>query len=195
MNRELARQVLEAVLFASAEPLDEGTLAAHLGAALPVGELLLELQRHYADRGVRLERSGDRWAFRTAPEAAPYLVRKDPLPRRVGRAALETLAVIAYRQPVTRAEIEAIRGVSLARGILDQLIEAGWVAPRGRRDVPGRPLTWGTTPAFLDQFGLESLDALPRAEEINGGELFGRPIPAQAVPLAALREDEADAGT
>lgn len=195
MNRELARQVLEAVLFASAEPLDERTLAAHLGGAQPVGELLLELQRTYADRGVRLERSGERWAFRTAPEIAPYLTRKDPLPRRVGRAALETLAVIAYRQPVTRAEIEAIRGVSLARGVLDQLIEAGWVAPRGRRDVPGRPLTWGTTQAFLDQFGLESLDALPRAEEISGGELFGRPIPAPAVPLAALREDEADAGT
>lgn len=195
MNRDLARQVLEALLFASAEPLDERTLAAHLGGAHAVGELLLELQRHYADRGVRLERSGDRWAFRTAPEIAPYLTRTDPLPRRVGRAALETLAVIAYRQPVTRAEIEAIRGVSLAKGVLDQLIEAGWVAPRGRRDVPGRPLTWGTTSAFLDHFGLESLDALPRAEEISGGELFGRPIPAQAVAPAALRTDEGDAGT
>lgn len=195
MNRDLARQVLEAVLFASAEPIDERTLAAHVGPEQPLAELLGELQQHYATRGVRLERQGDRWAFRTAPETAPYLTRTDPLPRRPSRAALETLAVIAYRQPVTRAEIEAIRGVSLAKGVLDQLIEAGWVMPYGRRDVPGRPLTWGTTPAFLDHFALGSLDDLPRADEIGGGDLFGRPLKGATTPLAALRDALSGEGT
>jgi segregation and condensation protein B len=168
------KQVLEALLFAAAEPLDEAVLQAQLGET-HVAPVLAELQRDYAGRGVRLERHGRAWAFRTAPEVAPLLQRHRVQARRLSRAALETLAVIAYQQPVTRAEIEAARGVSLGQGTLDLLVEAGWVAPKGRRDSPGRPVTWVTTTAFLDQFALASLDDLPRLDELEGASLFNPP--------------------
>ena len=171
MSGPSAKLVLEALLFASAEPLEEAALQAHLGEAHVAG-LLAELQADYADRGVRLERQGRAWAFRTAPEIAPLLQRSRVQPRRLSRAAMETLAVIAYQQPVTRAEIESARGVALGQGTLDLLVEAGWVAPKGRRETPGRPVTWVTTPAFLDQFALGSLDDLPRLDELEGASLF-----------------------
>ena len=174
MSAPSAKQILEAWLFAAAEPLDEATLQAHLGdAQLP--ELLAELRQDYADRGVRLEHQGRAWVFRTAPEVAPLLQRTREQPRRLSRAALETLAVVAYQQPVTRAEIEAARGVALSQGTLDLLVEAGWVAPKGRREAPGRPVTWVTTPAFLDHFALASLDDLPRLDELEGASLFNPP--------------------
>ena len=132
-------------------------------------------RQDYAERGVRLERHGRAWAFRTAPEVAPLLQRTRVQGRKLSRAALETLAVIAYQQPVTRAEIEAVRGVALGQGTLDILVEAGWVAPKGRREAPGRPVTWVTTPAFLDHFALASLDDLPRLDELEGASLFSRP--------------------
>ena len=122
---------------------------------------------------MRLERQGGRWALRTAPETAPFLVRPDPQPKRLSKAAMETLAVIAWRQPATRAEIESVRGVPVAKGTLDALLGAGWVRPKGRREAPGRPVTWVTTPAFLDAFGLSSLDDLPRLDELSGVGLFG----------------------
>ena len=168
------KQVLEAMLFASAEPLAEAPLQAQLGEAHVAG-LLAKLQADYAERGVRLERQGRAWAFRTAPEVAPLLQRSRVQPRRLSRAAMETLAVIAYQQPVTRAEIETVRGVALGQGTLDLLVEAGWVAPKGRRDTPGRPVTWVTTQAFLDQFALEALDDLPRLDELEGASLFNPP--------------------
>ena len=168
------KHVLEALLFAAAEPLEEAALQAQLGIT-HVAPLLAELQRDYTGRGVRLERHGRAWAFRTAPEVAPLLQRHRVQPRRLSRAALETLAVIAYQQPVTRAEIEAARGVSLGQGTLDLLVEAGWVAPKGRREAPGRPVTWVTTTAFLDQFALASLDDLPRLDELEGASLFNPP--------------------
>lgn len=174
MSGPSAKQVLEALLFAAAEPLEEAALQAHLGdAQLP--ELLAELRQDYAERGVRLERQGRAWAFRTAPEVAPLLQRTRVQQRRLSRAALETLAVVAYQQPVTRAEIEAARGVALGQGTLDLLVEAGWVAPKGRREAPGRPVTWVTTPAFLDHFALASLDDLPRLDELEGASLFSPP--------------------
>lgn len=174
MSGPSAKQILEALLFAAAEPLDETALQAHLAdAQLP--DLLAELQQDYADRGVRLERQGRAWAFRTAPEVAPLLQRTRVQQRRLSRAALETLAVVAYQQPVTRAEIEAARGVALGQGTLDLLVEAGWVAPKGRREAPGRPVTWVTTPAFLDHFALASLDDLPRLDELEGASLFNPP--------------------
>jgi segregation and condensation protein B len=167
------KHVLEALLFAAEEPLDEAALQAQLGAdASRVADLLAELQRDYAERGVRLERHGRAWAFRTAPEVAPHLRRTRLQARKLSRAVLETLAVIAYQQPVTRAEIEAARGVALGQGTLDILVEAGWVAPKGRREAPGRPVTWVTTPAFLDHFALASLDDLPRLDELEGASLF-----------------------
>ena len=165
------KRLLEALLFATAEPVEESALEAHLGVA-SVAPILAELERDYTERGVRLGRHGSRWAFRTAPDLAPHLRRVEQRVRPLGRAALETLAVIAYQQPVTRAEIEAVRGVAVTRGTLDLLIEAGWVKPKGRRDTPGRPVTWVTTPAFLDHFDLGSLDDLPRLEELEGADLF-----------------------
>lgn len=172
MSEPDSKHVLEAILFAAEEPVSETELQAQLGTAEPVAQLLEALAADYAGRGVRLERQGRSWAFRTAPELAPRLKRTRVQARRLSRAALETLAVIAYQQPVTRAEIEAVRGVAVGQGTLDILVEAGWVAPKGRREAPGRPVTWVTTPAFLDHFALASLDDLPRLEELEGASLF-----------------------
>ena len=174
MSEPDPKNVLEALLFAAAEPLDEAALQAQLGGA-HIAELLGELQQDYALRGVRLERLGRAWAFRTAPEVAPLLKRTRVQPRKLSRAALETLAIVAYQQPVTRAEIETVRGVALGQGTLDILVEAGWVAPKGRREAPGRPVTWVTTPAFLDHFALAALDDLPRLDELEGASLFNPP--------------------
>ncbi len=167
-----SRLVIEALLFQSAEPLDEAVLQAHVTDGRPVRDVLDELRLDYAGRGIRLERHGRRWAFRTAPEVTPHLERTEARRRRLSKAAMETLAIIAYQQPVTRAEIEAVRGVPVAKGTLDQLVEAGWVAPKGRREVPGRPVTWVTTSAFLDQFALAALDDLPRLDELEAAGLF-----------------------
>jgi len=166
MSRELGKRIVEALLFAAEEPLDPATIQAHLPGDLHAADLLDELMRDYAGRGVRLERRGARFAFRTAPDLAPYLERERVQSRRLSKAALETLAIIAYHQPVTRAEIEEVRGVSLSKGTLDLLLETAWVQPKGRREAPGRPVTWVTTQAFLDHFDLGSLDDLPRIEEL-----------------------------
>ena len=173
MSRQLGKQIIEALLFAAAEPLDAATIQAHLPGGLHAGELLDELIQDYAQRGVRLERRGGRFALRTAPELAPYLEREQVQSRRLSRAALETLAIIAYHQPVTRAELEEMRGVAVSKGTLDLLLETGWVQPKGRRDSPGRPVTWVTTATFLDHFDLASLDDLPRIEELLQLGLLG----------------------
>jgi len=167
-----SRLVIEALLFQSAEPLDEAVLQAHVRDGRPVRDVLDALRLDYAGRGIRLERHGRRWAFRTAPEVTPHLARTEARRRKLSKAAMETLAIIAYQQPVTRAEIEAVRGVPVAKGTLDQLVEAGWVTPKGRREVPGRPVTWVTTTGFLDQFGLGALDDLPRLDELEAAGLF-----------------------
>ncbi len=172
MSEPSPDQIVEALLFASAQPLSEREIQETLGARGDARAVLRKLQETYRERGVRLERSGGNWAFRTAPEVAPYLVRVDRRPRRLGRAALETLTIIAYKQPVTRSEIEAIRGVAVSRGTLDLLLELEWIAPRGRKEVPGRPVMWVTTDRFLDHFGLSSLEDLPRLEELEGASLF-----------------------
>lgn len=172
MSGPTPEQIVEALLFASAEPLREEEIQAVLGERGEARAVLENLRRSYEGRGVRLQRHDRRWALRTAPEVAPWLVRIDRRPRRLSKAALETLAVIAYRQPVTRAEIEAVRGVAVSRGTLDLLLDLGLVAPRGRKEVPGRPVLWVTTPAFLDHFGLASLDDLPRIEELEATGLF-----------------------
>jgi segregation and condensation protein B len=164
--------IVEALLFTASEPLEEAEIQAQLGDRGEARALLEELRRDYAGRGVRVEQTGRQWAIRTAPEVAPHLTRVLTPTRRLSKAALETLAIIAYRQPVTRAEIEAIRGVAVSGGTLDTLVEAGWVTPRGRRDSPGRPVTWVTTPAFLDAFGLQGLTDLPRLEELEAVGLF-----------------------
>lgn len=169
-------RLLEAILFASAEPLAEKDLKARLPAGTDVTGLLRTLAAQYSGRGVELVRRGGTWAFRTAPDLAEALTVETVEQRRLSRAAVETLAIIAYHQPVTRAEIEEIRGVAVSKGTLDVLLESGWIRPRGRRPTPGRPLTWGTSDAFLDHFGLETLKDLPGIEEMRAaGLLDARP--------------------
>ena len=187
---ELLRR-LEAMLFACAEPLPEPALAARLPEGANIGELLGELQGLYANRGVNLVHRGKGWAFRTAPDVTPWLKLESEVRRKLSRAATETLAIIAYQQPITRAEIEEIRGVQLGRGTLDILLEAGWIKPRGRRRAPGRPTTWGTTEAFLDTFGLESVEALPGIDELKAAGLLDRRAGVAAI---AMRESELDPG-
>src|SRR5260370_30242230 len=152
-NRHQLR-LLEALLVGASGPLAADDLAMRLGDSADVAALLQELAGLYAERGVNLVRLAGGWTFRTAPDLASLLKSERVVPRRLSRAAVETLAIIAYHQPATRAEIEAIRGVALARGTLDRLMEAGWVRPRGRRDSPGRPLNWATTPSLLAHFRL-----------------------------------------
>ncbi|UCH72681.1 MAG: SMC-Scp complex subunit ScpB [Rhodospirillales bacterium] len=190
---ELLRR-MEAMLFASAEPLSEGDLASRLPDGADLAGLIEELAGHYAGRGVNLVRRGRGWAFRTAPDVAPYLSLERHIPRKLSRAAIETMAIIAYQQPVTRAEIEEIRGVGLSRGTLDILLEAGWIKPKGRRRVAGRPVTWGTTEAFLDHFGLESLDALPGIDELKAAGLLERSGGLSEIAMrdAEVTEDEVD---
>ena len=187
-------RILEALLFASQQPLAPAELTIYLGEGADIEALLVELQARYAPRGVNLVRRGDKWAFRTALDLA-FLLRRDQTENRaLSRAALETLAIIAYHQPATRAEVEEVRGVATGKGTLDLLMEAGWVRMRGRRRTPGRPVTYATTEAFLDHFGLESLADLPGLEELKGaGLLSGRLPPALQIPLpfdGPLRDDE-----
>jgi segregation and condensation protein B len=188
-------RLLEALLFAASVPLDEKTLARHLPAGVDLRASLRRLQVEYAPRGVNLLHIGDGWAFRTANDLAWLLTHEAIEPKKLSRAAIETLAIIAYHQPVTRAEIEEIRGVAAAKGTLDVLMETGWIRPRGRRKTPGRPLTYGTTPEFLSHFGLEALGDLPGLDDLKGSGLFDGTLPAGfAVPEPsddpALRPDE-----
>ena len=178
-------RILEAVLFAAAEPLDEAKLVEFFTANDDIGALLEELQNLYAGRGVNLSRVAGKWAFRTAPDLSFILERYSVEPKKLSKAALETLAIIAYHQPVTRAEIEEIRGASLSQSTLELLLDASLIAPRGRKEVPGRPSLWGTTPRFLEQFGLKALGDMPRREE-----LVNEP---PALPLSAPPPPEPDA--
>ncbi len=165
-------RLIEALLFASAEPIGAEQIARHLPEDADQDGLISELSALYANRGVNLMKVGNRWAFRTAPDVAPMMQIELAVRRKPSRAAIETLAIIAYHQPVTRTEIEEVRGVALSRGTLDLLLEAGWIKPKGRRRTPGRPVTWGTTDDFLDHFGLEDLDSLPGVAELQAAGLL-----------------------
>ena len=167
---ELIRAI-EATLFAAEEPLTAEQLSAHLAGA-DVREALVELEAHYADRGVRLVERGKRWQFQTAPDLAHLLRREREQVRKLSRAATEVLAIVAYHEPVSRAEIEAIRGVQTSAGTLDVLMEAGWVRVAGRREVPGRPVIYATTPEFLSHFGLASRKDLPGIDELKAAGLL-----------------------
>ncbi|MBH0238965.1 SMC-Scp complex subunit ScpB [Methylobrevis albus] len=188
-DRREALRILEAMLFASAEPLTAATLAGRLPAGTDLTALLRDLQQAYAARGVNLVQVAGGWMFQTAPDLAYLLHREAAEPRKLSRAALETLAIIAYHQPVTRAEIEEIRGVSTSKGSVDVLMEAGWVRMRGRRRAPGRPVTYGTTDHFLVHFGLDAIGDLPGLEELRGaGLLEGQVPPGFRIPVP--RDDD-----
>ena len=195
VQRTEEMRILEALLFAAEEPLDEKTLASRLPEGTDVRALLTQLQQEYASRGVNVVRIAGKWTLRTASDLAWLLTRESTVPRKLSRAAIETLAIVAYHQPVTRAEIEEIRGVTTSKGTLDVLLETGWVRLRGRRKAPGRPVTYGTAEAFLSHFGLEALTDLPGLDELKGAGLIEGTLPAEfSVPVPsddpALRDDE-----
>lgn len=171
-----AERIVEALLFASKDPLPASEIRERLPDGVSVQNILEKLQARYGSRGVHLVQIKECWAFRTAPDLGEALQVEMAVRRKLSRAAVETLSIIAYHEPVTRADIEEIRGVAVSKGTLDALLEAGWIQPRGRRQVPGRPLTWGTTDAFLDHFGLTALSDLPGLEELKAtGMLDKRP--------------------
>jgi segregation and condensation protein B len=195
MERTEELRILEALLFAADEPLDEKVLAARMPAGRDVAALLLELQSEYAGRGVNIVRVGGKWSLRTASDLAWLLTHETVVTKKLSRAAIETLAIVAYHQPVTRAEIEEIRGVTTSKGTLDVLLETGWIRLRGRRKAPGRPVTYGTTEAFMSHFGLEALADLPGLDELKGAGLIEKSLSAGfTIPIPsddpALREDE-----
>ena len=189
-DHEHALRLIEALLFASPEPLGDAQLAARLPEGMELAPLLDELQRFYRFRGINLVRVAEAWTLRTAADLAGHLAIETVQTRKLSRAQIETLAIIAYHQPVTRAEIEEIRGVTLHRGTLDLLMEAGWIQPKGRRETPGRPITWVTTEGFLLHFGLDSLRDLPNREELKAaGLLDASPTPVSLGEGAPAREE------
>jgi segregation and condensation protein B len=180
-------RLLEALIFAGTQALDEKELADRLPNDADVARLLVDLAEMYANRGVNLVKVAGGYAFRTAPDLSEKLKIERPVTRKLSRAAIETLAIIAYHQPVTRAEIEQVRGVGLSKGTLDLLFEQNWIKPMGRRRAPGKPVTWGTTDFFLEHFGLPSLDDLPGHEEMKAAGLLD---PRAQPPI--FRPDEPD---
>ena len=185
-------RMLEALLFAATEPLDEASIAARLPDGADVPGLVAELEAIYRHRGVNLACVAGKWQLRTAPDLRYLLESHRQETRRLSKAALETLAIIAYHQPITRAEIEEVRGVSLSKGTLDLLMEIGWVRLRGRKRSPGRPVTYGTSDAFLAHFGLEDLKALPGLEELKAAGLLEAVPPAPLMPQPNLGEIDED---
>ncbi|QCI99084.1 SMC-Scp complex subunit ScpB [Agrobacterium larrymoorei] len=185
-----AERIAEALVFASAQPVSEAFIAERIPKGIDVAALMWKLKLAYNTRGVNLVQVGGNWAFRTAGDLSFVIHTEEKEPRKLSRAALEVLAIIAYHQPVTRAEIEDIRGVQTSRGTLDVLMEAGWVRFRGRRRTPGRPVTLGTTVEFLDHFGLEELRDLPGLDELKGaGLLSGRIPPNFGIPIPSMSDD------
>lgn len=189
---DLVRAV-EAMLFAAEEPMTAEAISTHFGG-VEVREALAQLREDYAGRGIHLVERGKRWHFQTAPDLAHLLRREREAVKRLSRAATEVLAIVAYHEPVSRAEIEAIRGVQTAKGTLDVLMEAGWVRVVGRREVPGRPVIYATTPDFLAHFGLESRKELPGIEELRAAGLLD-PVDDEKVALALMGDDDEEPGT
>lgn len=183
-------RLIEALLFASKDPVPTSVLAAQIPEGEDIAEILETLQSHYSNRGIVLENAGNAWAFRTASDLAGDLAIQRVASRRLSRAAMETMAIIAYHQPVTRAEIEDIRGVAVAKGTVDTLLEAGWIKPRGRKQTPGRPLMWGTTDAFLDHFGLSTVKELPGMDELKAAGLLDKREGLASLPTSEEDNDD-----
>ncbi|MGH6720331.1 MAG: SMC-Scp complex subunit ScpB [Alphaproteobacteria bacterium] len=189
----LHKRLIEALLFAAPEPLAADEIQTRLPDTVAAADVLADLARDYAERGVNLVEVAGRWQFRSAPDLGGLLRIEVEVTRRLSRAALETLAIIAYHQPVTRAEVEDIRGVSVSRGTLDLLLEAGWIKPRGHREAPGRPVLWVTTEAFLEHFGLAALDDLPGVGELKASGLLGPAVAMPGLDMADLAAADSDA--
>ena len=187
-------RLVEALLFASAKPLDRGSLQSRIPENIDINLVLENIEKIYSTRGVNLCDIGNSVAFRTASDLAESLRMTVAVKRKLSSAAVETMAIIAYHQPVTRGDIEAIRGVTVSKGTLDTLLEAGWIRPRGRRKIPGRPLQWGTTNGFLDHFGIENIQDLPGLEELKAAGLLEKrqSLTSLILPDDLLDEDEAD---
>lgn len=186
-------RLLEALLFAAVEPIDIETLRDRMPDDCDVGALLARLTRDYAGRGMNLVRVADRWRFQTAPDLEPHMIDIKETPRKLSKAALETLAIIAYHQPVTRPEIEDIRGVSVSSGTIEVLMELGWIRHRGRRRTPGRPTTLGTTEAFLAHFNMEELSDLPGKDDLKAAGLLDSRLPKDfevPTPMISMDIDE-----
>jgi segregation and condensation protein B len=199
-------RLVEALLFASAAPLDEDAIAERLPKGTDIAALIAQLGDDYRGRGVNLVFVAGGWTFRTAPDLADKLKLEKVVARKLSRAGIETLAIVAYHQPVTRAEIEDIRGVAISKGTLDVLMEIGWIAPLGRRETPGRPVTWGVTDTFLSHFGLADRNDLPGIEELKAAGLIGPRVtvlsengtlgfnPPEELPQADEPDEETDEG-
>ena len=186
MDPFLAKRLIEAMLFTTKDPVEAADLRTLVGEGVDLDAVLESLAQDYEARGIQLEAMGTRFAFRTAPDLASLMTVEREEERKLSKAALETLAIIAYHQPATRGDIEDLRGVAVARGTLDVLLELGWIGPQGRRDTPGRPIEWATTPKFLDHFGLEGTEALPGLHELRAAGLLDRTAPQ----LYGVLEDE-----
>ncbi|NRD88553.1 SMC-Scp complex subunit ScpB [Sphingopyxis sp. BSNA05] len=189
---DIGKRAVEATLFASEKPMTIADIRAYVGEELDIRRILADLQEDFRDRGIVLVRTGDRWHFQTAQDLSHLLRRERAEMRKLSRAGMETLAIIAYHEPVSRAEIEAIRGVQVAKGTLDVLMEAGWVRPAGRREVPGRPLIYATTAEFLTHFGLQSRRDLPGIEDLKAAGLLD-PVDMALEQMELEAEAEAEA--
>ena len=185
-------RILEAVLFASAKPISPQAMLERLPESADLNVLLPQLQEAYQDKGIELIETGGQWAFRTAQDVGASLVVEKEVSKKMSKAALETMAIVAYHQPITRGEIENIRGVATHKGTLDILMEMGWVKPGRRRETPGRPLTWMTTHNFLDHFQLENLNDLPGLEELKSSGLLDKRAAIETIPDTGDMFDSAD---
>lgn len=186
-------RLLEALLFAAVEPIDVETLRERMPDGSDVNALLARLARDYIGRGINLVRVADKWRFQTARDLEPHLVDIKESPRKLSNAALETLAIVAYHQPVTRAEIEDVRGVAVSKGTIDVLMELGWIRMRGRRRTPGRPVTYGTTDDFLAHFNLETITDLPGRDELKAAGLLDSRLPKDfEMPTPMMPDDLTD---
>jgi len=172
-NFNFFKNVVEAIVFSSSQPVKIDILEKRVPTSIDLDEILKQLKDDYSKRGVSFEKINNSWAFRTSPEVSDNLTIEKTIRKPLSRPAMETLSIIAYHQPVTRAEIENIRGVSISKGTLDILLELEWIKPKGRRQSPGRPLTWGTTETFLDVFGLQDLSSLPGVADLKSAGLVG----------------------
>ena len=190
MNTERDIKIIEAILFASNEPVSEDDLREKITNKSNFDEYLTNIQKFYQTRGINLIKTGSKWSFRTSSDLIDDLTIFKQRKRKIARAALETLAIIAYHQPITRSEIENIRGVQMGRGSIDHLLEIGWIKPGARKNIPGKPTLWSTTDMFLEHFGLESLSSLPNKDELKASGFLDKRAAIATITDLAIKDKE-----